>query len=129
MNITIPGPIPSKKNSLRRIMRGSQVFTVPSSNFERWNKMAFDKLSKTAGLVVANPKQTQPGLNPQSKVTIIFYFPDKRRRDLTNGAESIMDLLVDLGVLYDDCWQAVPELLLQSGGIDRERPRAEVTIQ
>jgi Holliday junction resolvase RusA-like endonuclease len=30
---------------------------------------------------------------------------DNRRRDLTNMAESVMDLLVDYGVIADDRWQ------------------------
>ena len=38
-------------------------------------------------------------------ISLSFGFKDKRRRDLTNLAESVMDLLVDYGVIKDDCWQ------------------------
>lgn len=63
------------------------------------------------------------------ELTILFYFPDARRTDLTNKAESIMDLLVDNGILKDDNWNEVPRLILQAGGIDRMNPRAEITWQ
>jgi Holliday junction resolvase RusA-like endonuclease len=38
-------------------------------------------------------------------VKIQFMIRDNRRRDLTNMAESVMDLLVDYGVIADDRWQ------------------------
>jgi len=43
-------------------------------------------------------------------------------------AESIMDLLVDVGILTDDRWQVVYQINLQSRGIDKEHPRTEVCI-
>jgi Holliday junction resolvase RusA-like endonuclease len=55
--------------------------------------------------------------------------PDAIRADLTNKAESIMDLLVDAGVLQDDNWNVVPEVILRCKGIDRTNPRAEITIE
>jgi Holliday junction resolvase RusA-like endonuclease len=54
--------------------------------------------------------------------------PDNRRTDLSNKAESIMDLLVDNGILEDDCWQIVPILALQGMKVDKENPRAEIFI-
>jgi hypothetical protein len=71
---------------------------------------------------------TPPLPNPCS-LTIVIYLPDARKTDLTNKAESIMDLLVDNAILEDDNWNCVPILLLISGGIDRANPRAEITWQ
>ena len=61
-------------------------------------------------------------------VEMMFYFPDKRRADLTNKAESVMDLLVDAGIIKDDNASVCPEVLLRFGGVDRERPRVEVGL-
>ena len=61
-------------------------------------------------------------------IEMMFYFPDKRRADLTNKAESIMDLLVDAGIIEDDNANVCPEVLLRFGGVDRERPRVEVSL-
>ena len=37
-----------------------------------------------------------------------------------------MDLLVDCGLIEDDCWQVIPQLRLQGKGIDKENPRVEI---
>jgi hypothetical protein len=39
-----------------------------------------------------------------------------------------MDLLVDNGILKDDSWFIVPKLTLIFGGVDKNNPRAEITI-
>ena len=54
--------------------------------------------------------------------------PDKRKTDLTNKAESVMDLLVDCGVIEDDSWQFVPKLYLSCLGTDKEKPGATIWI-
>lgn len=63
------------------------------------------------------------------EIQIEFWMPDNRRADLTNKAESVMDLLVDLKIITDDSWQCVPSLTLQSKGIDKINPRAEIWIR
>lgn len=52
--------------------------------------------------------------------------PDHRRCDLTNKAESVMDLLVDNGFIEDDCWQITGLIELSCGGVDKENPRVEI---
>jgi len=51
-----------------------------------------------------------------------------QKGDLTNKAESIMDLLVDMEVLQDDNWSVVPELRLKFGGVDKHNSRAEIFL-
>lgn len=63
-----------------------------------------------------------------TNVSITMFAPDRRASDLTNKAESIMDLLVDVGILKDDNWFIVPSITLTLGGVDKDNPRAEVTI-
>ena len=48
--------------------------------------------------------------------------------DLTNKAESVMDLLVDYGVLKDDCWTVVPALGLV-GTLRRGKAGCDITIE
>lgn len=63
-----------------------------------------------------------------SQVTLTFFAPDKRKTDLTNKAESIMDLMVDAGILEDDNWEIVPKLLLVFGGVDVKNARCDINI-
>lgn len=104
------GRVPSKKNS-RINTRSGRSF--PSAKYTAWHK--------EASAQVANMKPiTQPG------ICLGFYFPDDRRTDLTNKAESIMDMLVDNGKISDDKWQVTGAVHLIPLGIDRENPRVEI---
>lgn len=40
-------------------------------------------------------------------VCIKIIFPDLKRADVTNKAESVLDLLVDRGIIPDDSWQII----------------------
>lgn len=111
--IVLKGRIPSKKNS-RINTRSGRSF--PSSKYTEWHKDASLQLKGT------------PKINNGSFISIHFYMPDNRRTDLSNKAESIMDLLVDNGILEDDCWQVVPILGLKGCGVDKENPRAEIFV-
>lgn len=51
-----------------------------------------------------------------------------RAYDLTNKAESIADLLVDVGLLKDDNAYILGKVLLLHGEKDASNPRAEVVI-
>jgi hypothetical protein len=63
------------------------------------------------------------------QVAITIFAPNKVKDDISNKAESIMDLLVDNGVIEDDNWFEVPALYLAFGGVDKENPWAEVLIE
>jgi len=119
---TLPGRVPSKKNSLRRIKRGNRVFTVASEKHTAWAKEMHLRLMSQK-----NKQRQAVPIETVGECFIKIYFPDNRRADLTNKAESIMDALVDAGVLQDDDWHVVSVLHLV-GDYDKENPRAEVSI-
>jgi Holliday junction resolvase RusA-like endonuclease len=101
MIYTLSGAVPSKKNSKRIVRAGKRVLIIPSKNHYLWHKEALkDLLSQ--------------GIEQIDKCTIDirFIFGDMRRADLSNKAESIMDLLVDAGIIKDDNWQVVNDLHL-----------------
>lgn len=113
-NIVIRGRIPSKKNSRRPFIRGGRVMNFTSKNYVDWNKNALLQLN------------CQEKIPNGSWLILKFYMPDKRLCDLTNKAESIMDTLVDAGLLQDDNYEIVPNITLQFEGIDKENPRCEI---
>lgn len=117
-SITLHGRIPSKKNSRKAIYTGGRTIMIPSDRYKAWHGIAITELYGV------KPFEQYP-----VRVEIRFYMPDAIRKDLTNAAESIMDLLVDGGIISDDNWNIVPEITLRSMGIDRKDPRAEVTIE
>lgn len=117
MKIVLQGRIPSKKNSKFIARRGAHTYLLPKPEYTQWQQEQSYRIKKI-------PKP----LENIEQIMIRFYWPDNRKTDLTNKAESVMDLLVDNKIISDDSWQFVPLLGLSSGGVDKENPRAEIEI-
>lgn len=62
------------------------------------------------------------------RVELEFTFLTRHKADLTNKAESVMDLLVDSGVIEDDNHFVVERLSLVSLGVDRDKAGCTVII-
>jgi len=75
-------------------------------------------------------KAQRGGLKPIEKcsIEIFFHAPDRRASDLTNKAESVMDMLVDAGVLVDDNWFVCPEVRLVLSEVSVKEPYTIVKI-
>lgn len=117
ISLTVNGRIPSKKNSRNLFVRGGKLFNIPSKDYAAWHKKALLQIK------IPKTKVIQP-----NKITLSFWAPDKRTSDLTNKAESIMDLLVDAKVIEDDNWWVIKEVKLQFMGVDKENPRCEILL-
>lgn len=118
--ITLLGAVPSKKNSKRRVKRGASVFMLPSAAHERWHEEQMWS--------VRPQWRGRPAIQ-SAEISMTFYASDRRERDLTNGAESVMDLLVDAGVIADDNWFVIKKNTQEFGGVDKANPRVEVVLQ
>jgi hypothetical protein len=96
----LDGNIPSKKNRVRFGAHG----TYHDKTFTTWHKQAVLQLA---------PQWTiHPWISHAKEVSISFTYEALRAKDLTNCAESIMDLLVDVYILKDDSFKIVPHLVL-----------------
>lgn len=111
------GDAPSKKNSKQIIYVRGKPLIIPSKNHKTWHTQVISQLYGT-----------KPVTRQIECVEIKFYPSTKRMFDLSNKAESIMDLLVDGGIIEDDNYSVVPELNLKFGIHDKQNPRAEITI-
>jgi Holliday junction resolvase RusA-like endonuclease len=119
IKLTITGDTPSKKNGKEIIWnkKTGKPFLKSSDTHDNWHAQAMPQLLG------------KPLINGQIKrVELVFYPKTLRRADCTNRAESVMDLLVDAGIIKDDNWFIVPEVYLKYGGYDRDNPRCEVVI-
>lgn len=120
----ISGNTPSKKNS-KRVFRNyysGKMVIAPSKIHEDWYNFAYYEVKKQMFKI----KNKQWG--KRANVSIEFFFSDARKRDLTNAAESVMDLLVDLEILKDDNVFEVPRVVLMYGGRLKDNPHATVDI-
>ena len=103
MTFTLKGETPAKKNSRITLRNGK---TIPGKAYQKWYAAACSK-------IIVQRAQAHEVLFPVSEpvsILITFCHGDQRRRDSDNGTSSILDLLVDCGVLADDRWQIVREI-------------------
>lgn len=118
MKIVINGDCPSKKNSRALVVRGGRPFSFPGKHYAQWlrdvNKQLLGK------------RLEYPVVN---SISMTFYPATKRKSDLTNKAESVMDALVFNEILSDDNWFVVPTISLNFGGVDPKNPRVEIQIK
>lgn len=120
MDITIIGSVPSKKNSNKVSCSRGFPQTYKTAKFKEWHEDAMKQLKLSC-------KGVKP-LEKTSSITMTFYAPNKRKFDLDNRCGSVMDLLVDAGILEDDNWEVCPCIQLVFGGVDYKKPRAEIEI-
>lgn len=118
ISLTLAGEVPSKKNSRRIVLAGTKVRSLPSVNYEQWHKDMLWQLKKV---------KPYAGEYPVS-VVISLYPGTKRRKDLDNVASSILDTLVDAGIIVDDDITHVESVHVGFEEYDKDRPRALVWI-
>lgn len=119
MLFTLTGSVASKKNSKKWIKRGRRKYLVPGDVHAAWYRFACVELRQ----------HRLPKYSVESAaVKITIFAKDRKKADLTNKADSIMDLLVDLGILEDDNWFICGDIHLIFGGVDTKNPRALIEI-
>jgi Holliday junction resolvase RusA-like endonuclease len=116
MIIHIPLETPSKKNS--RVVDRRTGRTFPNKRYNEWHK--------AASLYVR-----QQHVHPLDEGTFALYLEfthgDRVRRDSDNGVSSILDLLVDCGILPDDNWMVVQKINV-SNLYDKGNPGVHISI-
>ena len=110
---------PSKKNSKQIICTQDRPRLISSKAYRAWHDGEMWILKKY------KPKKPIE----KCEISCEFWFPDNRRRDLSNVFEGIADILVDAEILKDDDWKTVESILLYAMGIDKKHPRVEVRIE
>lgn len=91
MIITLNGRVRPKKNSRINTSNGR---SFPSKEYTEWHN---DAISQLAGI-------ERTSLKYPLYIGMVFTFGDKRKNDLDNRMTSIMDLLVDSGIIEDDSY-------------------------
>lgn len=115
----IPLETPSKKNSRVTCRRTGRSF--PNKRYNSWHSQAM-------AIVKAQSTLKQPISSP---VYIRGYFVrgDRRRRDNNNSGASILDMLVDAGVLADDNDEIVVCEKWKKLGVEKGAPMCKVIIE
>ena len=62
------------------------------------------------------------------EVIVEFWNQDRRKHDLDNQVSTILDALVKAGVLPDDSQETVWKITAEYKGVDKDDPRACITV-
>lgn len=116
MIIHIPLETPSKKNS--RVVDRRTGRTFPNKRYTEWHK---------AAALYVRQQHAHPLNDGPFALYLEFTHGDRVRRDSDNGVSSILDLLVDCGVLPDDNWMVVSKINV-SNLYDKGNPGVHISI-
>ena len=116
MILHIPLETPSKKNS--RVVDRRTGRTFPNKRYTDWHK---------AAAIYVRQQNAHPLDGGPFVLYLEFTHGDRVRRDSDNGVSSILDLLVDCGVLPDDNWMVVSKINV-SNLYDKGNPGVHISI-
>jgi len=118
--------VPSKKNQQRIAVNRKTLkpILIPSKQHQDWYADHQDDF-KDFGDKIALAGYSLP--ITRCKVTVLYYFPDSKERDLISKTETIMDILTDKGIIMDDNFKIAGHLELK-GWVKRQQPRTELYL-
>ena len=123
--LTYRGVVYSKKNS-KSIITNRRTGKPQIVSNQRAKAMEADMVNQFQEQALIQGWETGKGCI--YCVAIGIYAKDYTRRDLDNQATSILDGLVAAGVIPDDSTKYVRSLLIDFLGVDKNDPRAKITI-
>lgn len=117
LTFTIPLDPKSKKNSQQIIYIGGKPRIVQGTVYKKYAKLCAPHM----------PFLKAP-INEPVNLKCVFYRQTRRPIDLSNLQAAICDILVEYGILADDCRDIVAAMDGSEVLYDKENPRTEVTI-
>lgn len=113
--VNIP-PVSKKNHQQIAISKTGRPFVVPSKQYKQYEKDALWFIPKGEKI------------NKPVNVKCLFYMPTRRKCDLVNMQEAILDVMVKAGLLEDDNYSIVQSMDGSRVLYDKEHPRTEVYI-
>lgn len=114
MRLTIPWACLASDNLRKRY--------TPGKGDKAWGRY---KSARDTASTVVQAQYHGPMYCEAVSMEILFYLPNDRRRDPTNLLKMVQDSLS--GIIYDDD-KRITSLSWLNMGVDRDNPRAEVTV-
>jgi Holliday junction resolvase RusA-like endonuclease len=118
MTIILQGEPRTKKNSGQIIMAGGKPRLLPSKPYKEYRECCLWRI----------PGWQKTRINYPVNVQCEYYMGTVRKVDMVNLMEATLDILVDAGVLADDNSRIVVSHDGSRVMLDRENPRAVITI-
>lgn len=120
--IEMPGQVRAKKNSRTAVTTGGKTYTRPNKGHDAWLRDALQHIA--IWRMTARPMPFPEELSIQ----VSLYRRDRTHYDPDNMGASVLDALVDSGIIPRDGYPTVLWVLSHHAGIDAQNPRAVVRI-
>lgn len=120
---TIAGNPRPKKNNMRPARRkNGSLMLIQSQNYLDYANAAAPQLQEQL------TQNYHDAIADAVNVQMIFYRSDKRRTDLVNLENAVLDILVQANILADDNYNIVTAMDGSRVYYDKDNPRTEITI-
>lgn len=103
-------------DQLKEVARNNKPYIRQSEKFRAWEKETQELIVQQAAKLHESYKKH--GLSfpiSDASISVYHYWKDDRRRDNSNKSETIHDLLKDINIITDDCWQALTPIKADAG--------------
>lgn len=104
------------------VRKGNRTIIIPSQSYLDYKKEVMPQLR------AIKKKQKIKTIADACNIKMVFYRGDRRRCDLSNLQEALLDLLVDAEIIEDDNYNIVSFMDGSTVYYDKENPRTEVEI-
>lgn len=118
VKIIIPLIPITKKNHQQIIQVHGRPCVIPSKQYRQYEKDCLMLIGYHG-----------EAINVPCNIKAVFYMPTRRRCDLVNLQEAILDILVRAGVIEDDNYRVVTSMNGSEVRYDKENPRTEIDIE
>ena len=118
IRFTIPVEPRTKKNHSQMIWRNGRAVILPSKPYQQYEKNCRSFI----------PHPSFAPITGQVNVKAVFYMGTRRKVDLVNLMQALLDIMVKYGLIEDDNSRVVVSIDGSRVAYDKERPRTEVEI-
>lgn len=110
-----------------------KTYYLNLNGYRNWQFQLNNQLKKTFKIEVAEKIRELTPVTGTCRISYTIYYPTRRLFDIDNIGSVITkfthDALVEFGILEDDNYKIVEEIVYRFGGIDKEYPRCDVVIE
>ena len=118
IRFTIPVEPRTKKNHSQMIWRNGRAVILPSKPYPPYEKDCRPFI----------PRPSFAPITGQVNVKATFFMGTRRKVDLVNLMQALLDIMVKYGLIEDDNSRVVVSIDGSRVAYDKERPRTEVEI-
>jgi len=114
-------------------LKKQKTYFLNLNQYKKWHFQESNQLKRLFKVAVAKDIKQLAPIEGKCKVTYTIFYPNKRKFDIDNIGAVVSkfnnDALTELGILEDDNYSVITEIVFKFGGIDKDNPRCDVELE